>query len=510
MKRNIIERTGAVLLAAALIMGITGCGGSKSTSSMDATESMKESVVESAGSGEEAPSATSDAAEGTQPMEEPGTEMATEPVETEPETTVYVPTPEELILEKMADFNPDASVTAVIPCESDVFTANGFSYQMLDSLSLSEEMLASFPGAYEALGELNKKNELPREGYLVFFNDNRVPTYYMDSETVENGGDPFLTCTGRKDGVYQILPVRSFEIADEYVAFFSGLEADCLTVLTDSLEAEPFFVKTAEMEEETAMSEEEMPEESSMEEEFAPEESPMAEEAMMEESPMAEEAMTEESPMAEEAMTEESPMAEEAMAEESSMAEEAMMEESPMAEEAMMEESSMAEEAMMEETSMAEEAVTEELPDLETIAFELLPAIRSMKALLANHQPMEGVTRDIAIGESTVSLTIPEEISTEIALAPAADVNGAEGLALLHRRSAAEGCGGELAAFYICTDDSYKDSYKEANYRIVDIKDGKTLIAIFPEDVNYSEYTLEDYFGAVTYLPRILENIQLQ
>ena len=488
MKRNIIERTGAVLLAAALIMGITGCGGSKSTSSMDATESMKESVVESAGSGEEAPSATSDAAEGTQPMEEPGTEMATEPVETEPETTVYVPTPEELILEKMADFNPDASVTAVIPCESDVFTANGFSYQMLDSLSLSEEMLASFPGAYEALGELNQKNELPREGYLVFFNDNRVPTYYMDSETVENGGDPFLTCTGRKDGVYQILPVRSFEIADEYVAFFSDLEADCLTVLTDSLEAEPFFVKTAEMEEETAMSEEEMPEESSMEEEFAPEESPMAEEAMMEESPMAEEAM----------------------AEESSMAEEAMMEESPMAEEAMMEESSMAEEAMMEESSMAEDAVTEELPDLETIAFELLPAIRSMKALLANHQPMEGVTRDIAIGESTVSLTIPEEISTEIALAPAADGNGAEGLALLHRRSAAEGCGGELAAFYICTDDSYKDSYKEANYRIVDIKDGKTLIAIFPEDVNYSEYTLEDYFGAVTYLPRILENIQLQ
>ena len=520
--RKTAYRAGAALMAAVLAAGIAGCGGSRTTSPEETVNTAETGEAEGSG---EVSSETGSSEEAPAPGDE--TEMAgtTEavPEETEPETTVYVPTPEERIFELLAELNPEAQVSAVLSFGSEPIRLDGFSYARLNTLSVPEELLSAFPEEAEELSRLNQENAMPESGYLVFFQGNRFPTYFMDEAALDQGADPYLTCTVRKDGVYQVFPVASWETAEAYQSLFTRLEDECLASLRSNLTQAPGMeawaaeaVAEGEMAEEVAESEmadetmESGMTEEAMETEMASEamETEMASEAM--ETEMASEAM--ETEMASEAM--ETEMASEAM--ETEMTEEAM--ETEMASEAM--ETEMASEAMETETAgetmeseMTEEAMetemTEETMAPEEEAFdparlsnELLPLIREYRKLLENRFPLEGSAQETLLGDMKVRISLPADWAEQTMLLREEAEDGTEELVLLHKETAAEGGSGKLFTLRLAEAPAEGET-------VLDQEGDVLLTALVPETPDCGAATLAEYSALFLQIEDVLDTADL-
>ena len=489
--RKTAYRAGAALMAAVLAAGIAGCGGSRTTSPEETVNTAETGEAEGSG---EVSSETGSSEEAPAPVDE--TEMAgtTEavPEETEPETTVYVPTPEERIFELLAELNPEAQVSAVLSFGSEPIRLDGFSYARLNTLSVPEELLSAFPEEAEELSRLNQENAMPESGYLVFFQGNRFPTYFMDEAALDQGSDPYLTCTVRKDGVYQVFPVASWETAEAYQSLFTRLEDECLASLLSNLTQAPgmeAWAAEGEMAEgvmESEMADETM--ESGMTEEAM--ETEMASEAM--ETEMASEAM--ETEMTEEAM--ETEMASEAM--ETEMASEAM--ETETAGETM--ESEMTEEAM--ETEMTEETMApeEEAFDPARLSNELLPLIREYRKLLENRFPLEGSAQETLLGDMKVRISLPADWAEQTMLLREEAEDGTEELVLLHKETAAEGGSGKLFTLRLAEAPAEGET-------VLDQEGDVLLTALVPETPDCGAATLAEYSALFLQIEDVLDTADL-
>ena len=558
MQLKLLKKNLAVSLTAALLLSMAACAtnnsetpaGSQTPNQTEGTVLSPEkdsegTTLEVVDPASEAPASASETmteptaeaeVSGSATMEETETVPETETIpETEPETTEE--DVEKAVLAALADAFPGLSVEGLIRNDANDLEWKGMHYHVLSELSVDESAYGS-PFAAR-LAKAAENNAFQEDGYLVFLEGELYPSYFVERE----GYQILPVCTGRKEGVYQVFPLRSGENHLEYYTLMSNM-ADAYSLYAEELYNAQYYLtgtitETAEdgtymMVDGSAVRFEKDGTETTLSGTFRVATVPggfysadgksvtlltvfhEAEEAPA--FPMVEDTKTADmdAPIAEET---------EAVEAESSMADEteAVEAESPMTDETNAPETDApmtnetnapeAESPMADETNApeAEEnvirvAVVEasRLGQLKMGVYDqILPEIRNCEKILSNRMIIAGTVYTANLEGTQIEYRLPNNwVLNDTVL-----VREGQSLRFVHKASDMAECGGNLFSLMFFEDNSYMEL---PSMEVVTQKDGKTLVAIFPSDVQFDGQTADEYIALWDDIPAILDTVNIQ
>ena len=238
MQIRTLKKALAVSLTAALLLSVAACStqdrGNETESAVTPTqteaatpESEKASETEQPASEAAAPAAettaeTEKASENettSETVKETEAETTPEETETEPETEPEL-TEEDIqnaVLAAVTEAYPGLSVEGLVRTETPDVEWNGLPYHLLSDLPIDE---SAYGNPFAArLAKAAESNAFQEDGYLVFLEGELYPSYFVERD----GYQILPVSTGRKEGVYQVLPFRNGETYMEYLTLLADM-----------------------------------------------------------------------------------------------------------------------------------------------------------------------------------------------------------------------------------------------------------------------------------------------
>ena len=523
MQIRTLKKALAVSLTAALLLSVAACStqdrGNETESAVTPTqteaaapESEKASETEQPASEAAAPAAettaeTEKASENettSETVKETEAETTPEETETEPETEPEL-TEEDIqnaALAAVTEAYPGLSVEGLVRTETPDVEWNGLPYHLLSDLPIDE---SAYGNPFAArLAKAAENNAFQEDGYLVFLEGELYPSYFVERD----GYQILPVSTGRKEGVYQVLPFRNGETYMEYLT----LLADMTNAYSDygyALYNTQYYLhgtitETAEdgtymMVDGEASRYEEDGTESKLTGTFrvatVPGETYSYDGTTV--SFLTVFAENEEGPafpvVAEEEVAE---------APEAEVAETAATE----TEAAEVAETVAVETKAAEEENVLRVAVVEasRLGKLKMGVYnQILPEIRVCEKILSNRMHIAGTVYTAELDGTTIEYRLPDSwMVGENVL-----VREGNSLSFVQKASDMEDCGGYLFSLMFFEDDSYTDL---PSMQVVTQANGKTLVAMFPTDVQYNADTAAEYHALWEDVPAILDTINVR